>query len=168
MAVSSASVDTNTLLTVGVFVTRYRPTAVNALLTMHRFAAPTLSAIANDDPALEAWMADVFGGSRTASAGAAALRVAGPLVPGAGFPGDGVDGLMRASGFQSHDGRIFARLVERGGVLVAVTSDARAADALSVMHAYGGGNAAIAPGRDGSSPAAGQIFRCPDQQGQPQ
>ena len=144
MAVSSAPVDTNTLLTVGVFADLATArTAVNALLTTHRFAASTMSAVANDDPALEAWMAEVFGGSRTASAGTAALRVAGPLVPGTGFPGDGVDGLMRASGFQSHDGRIFARLVERGGVLVAVTSDARAADALSVMHAYGGGNAAI-------------------------
>jgi hypothetical protein len=46
-------------------------------------------------------------------------------------------------GFQPHDGRIFETLTDRGGVLVAITSDARAADALQIMHSYGGGNAAI-------------------------
>jgi hypothetical protein len=47
------------------------------------------------------------------------------------------------AGFQRHDGYIFQALVERGGVLVAVDSVARAADALARLHAYGGGNAAI-------------------------
>jgi hypothetical protein len=42
-----------------------------------------------------------------------------------------------------HDGQIFETLVERGGVLVAVLSEPRAADALARLHAYGGGNAAI-------------------------
>ncbi len=46
-------------------------------------------------------------------------------------------------GFQPHDGRIFETLTERGGVLVAVRSEPRAADALSTLHCYGGGNAAI-------------------------
>jgi hypothetical protein len=46
-------------------------------------------------------------------------------------------------GFQAHDGRIFETLTERGGVLVAVRSEPRAADALSTLHCYGGGNAAI-------------------------
>lgn len=51
-------------------------------------------------------------------------------------------GLKRV-GFQPHDGRIFETLTDRGGVLVAVRSEPRASDALSTLHCYGGGNAAI-------------------------
>ena len=47
------------------------------------------------------------------------------------------------AGFQAHDGQIFEALVSRGGVLVAVESVPRAADALARLHAFGGGNAAI-------------------------
>ena len=50
---------------------------------------------------------------------------------------------MRRVGFQSHDGRIFEALAARGGVLVAIHSEPRAADALALLHSYGGGNAAI-------------------------
>jgi hypothetical protein len=56
---------------------------------------------------------------------------------------DGLAAACRAAGFQPHDGHIYERLVERGGVLVAVDSVARAADALARLHAYGGGNAAL-------------------------
>ena len=38
---------------------------------------------------------------------------------------------------------IFDALTARGGVLVAIHSEPRAADALAVLHSYGGGNAAI-------------------------
>lgn len=55
----------------------------------------------------------------------------------------GLTGTMRRVGFQAHDGRIFDVLTARGGVLVAVHSEPRAADALAVLHSYGGGNAAI-------------------------
>jgi hypothetical protein len=55
----------------------------------------------------------------------------------------GLSGSMRRVGFQPHDGRIFETLTARGGVLVAVHSEPRAADALAVLHSYGGGNAAI-------------------------
>lgn len=55
----------------------------------------------------------------------------------------GFAGTMRRIGFQPHDARIFEALTARGGVLVAVHSEPRAADALAVMHAFGGGNAAI-------------------------
>ncbi|MEO2196432.1 MAG: hypothetical protein ABGY72_10120 [bacterium] len=55
----------------------------------------------------------------------------------------GVSATMRRAGFQTHDGFIFETLTARGGVLVAVHSEPRAADALAVMFAYGGGNAAI-------------------------
>jgi hypothetical protein len=55
----------------------------------------------------------------------------------------GLAGTMRRVGFQSHDGRIFEALTARGGVLVGIRGEPRAADALAIMHSYGGGNAAI-------------------------
>lgn len=55
----------------------------------------------------------------------------------------GIAGTMRRVGFQMHDGRIFHVLTGRGGVMVGVHSEPRAADALAVLHSYGGGNAAI-------------------------
>lgn len=55
----------------------------------------------------------------------------------------GVAATIRRAGFQAHDGFIFQTLTERGGVLVAVESQSRAADALALFHSYGGGNAAI-------------------------
>jgi hypothetical protein len=55
----------------------------------------------------------------------------------------GLAGTMRRVGFQAHDCRIFEALVARGGILVAVHSEPRAADALAVLFSYGGGNAAI-------------------------
>ena len=55
----------------------------------------------------------------------------------------GLASTLLKAGFQTHDGRIFEMLVEKGGVLVAVRNEPRAADALSVFHNYGGGNAAI-------------------------
>jgi hypothetical protein len=59
------------------------------------------------------------------------------------LPKLGFAATMRRVGFQPHDGRIFETLIGRGGVLVAIKSDPRAADALAIMHSYGGGNAAI-------------------------
>ena len=55
----------------------------------------------------------------------------------------GVAATIRRVGFQAHDGFIYQTLAERGGVLVAVDSEPRAADALALFHSYGGGNAAI-------------------------
>jgi hypothetical protein len=55
----------------------------------------------------------------------------------------GLPGTMRRVGFQAHDARIFDALAGRGGVLVAIHSEPRAADALAILHSYGGGNAAI-------------------------
>ena len=55
----------------------------------------------------------------------------------------GLAGTMRRVGFQSHDARIFEVLTDRGGVLVGIRGEPRAADALAIMHSYGGGNAAI-------------------------
>lgn len=61
----------------------------------------------------------------------------------AGLKTSGLGATMRRAGFQAHDGLIYETLVGRGGVLVAVRSEPRAADALARLHAYGGGNAAI-------------------------
>jgi hypothetical protein len=76
------------------------------------------------------------------------VLAAGPMV--AALEGTGHDlarvGLAQALkrvGFQMHDGQIFEKLAGRGGVLVAVRSEPRAADALATLHSYGGGNAAI-------------------------
>jgi hypothetical protein len=55
----------------------------------------------------------------------------------------GLSGTMRRVGFQPHDGRIFDALTTRGGILVAIESEPRAADALALLFSYGGGNAAI-------------------------
>ena len=60
-----------------------------------------------------------------------------------GLVESGVAATMRRAGFQAHDGFIFETLLSRGGVLVAVESESRAADALALFHSYGGGNAAI-------------------------
>jgi hypothetical protein len=55
----------------------------------------------------------------------------------------GLAATMGRVGFQPHDARIFEVLTGRGGVLVAVRNEPRAADALAILHSYGGGNAAI-------------------------
>ena len=58
-------------------------------------------------------------------------------------PLERLTGTMRRVGFQAHDGRIFETLAARGGILVAIRGEPRAADALAILHSYGGGNAAI-------------------------
>src|SRR6185295_15137807 len=72
----------------------------------------------------------------------------GPLVealqgPSRDFTKLGLSGTMNRVGFQAHDARIFEALAGRGGILVAIRGEPRAADALAILHSYGGGNAAI-------------------------
>ena len=55
----------------------------------------------------------------------------------------GIAATISRAGFQAHDGVIFETLTARGGILVAIESESLAADALTVLHSYGGGNAAI-------------------------
>jgi len=80
-------------------------------------------------------------------AGIGSVVARGPLVQTLGGPQElhklGLAGTMRRVGFQAHDGRIFDALTSKGGVLVAIKSEPRAADALAILHSYGGGNAAI-------------------------
>jgi len=110
----------------------------------------SLSIIAKDSPEVGALIDGTIGGPvERLTLGAVGTVIAkGPLVSALqGSAGDlpklGVAGTMRRVGFQAHDGRIFEALVARGGVLVAIHSEPRAADALAVLHSYGAGNAAI-------------------------
>jgi hypothetical protein len=109
-----------------------------------------LSIVGKETPEISALIDATIGGpAERLSIGAIGAVVAkGPIVaalqgPARDLPKLGVAGTMRRVGFQAHDGRIFEALVARGGVLVAIHSEPRAADALAVLHSYGAGNAAI-------------------------
>ena len=119
-------------------------------LEKHGFPAESLTVIGQDSPELRALIEKHLRGVAEAMTidgiGAAAGR--GPLL--SDLNGDGKDlatagirGTIARAGFQKHDGQIYERLTARGGVLVAVHNEPRAADALATLHAYGGGNAAI-------------------------
>jgi len=114
------------------------------------FPAEGLTVIAKDTPAAAALVEKTFGsaGDRSELGAIGTVVAHGPLVAALqGSDGDlprlGLAGTMRRVGFQAHDGRIFETLTGRGGVLVAICSEPRAADALALFHSYGGGNAAI-------------------------
>ena len=119
-------------------------------LKRHGFSADSLSVVAKhtSDVAalvkrlLEAEVAPVeIHGLGTAVANGALV---GTLQGSDGGLGKtGVAATIRRAGFQAHDGFIFETLTARGGILVAIESEPRAADALALLHAYGGGNAAI-------------------------
>jgi len=114
------------------------------------FARESLTILAKESPEAGKLIENTVGSAaerlEPANIGAAIGR--GPLVDALqGRERDlgkiGLAGAMRRVGFQPHDGRIFETLVGRGGVLVAIRSEPRAADALAILHSYGGGNAAI-------------------------
>ncbi len=112
-------------------------------------AAEALSIFGKASPELSAFIERTLGAPETLDVhdlGPAVAR--GALVAALqgtdqGLSKVGIAGTMRRVGFQPHDGRIFHVLTGRGGVLVAIHSEPRAADALAVLHSYGGGNAAI-------------------------
>jgi hypothetical protein len=135
--------------TVGVFQDIAWATRGLDALGRHNFPVETLSIIAKATPETEALVKTTCGAADhmdIKNLGAAVLR--GPLV--AALQGSardlaalGLGATMNRVGFQMHDCFIFETLTARGGVLVAVRSEVRAADALATLHAYGGGNAAI-------------------------
>jgi hypothetical protein len=136
--------------TIGVFQdATWAEKGIDALVR-HGFTPALLSLIAKPTPENDALVERVFG-RRAAHAqlrGLGEAIVHGVLVQtldaGEGELSKlGLAATMHRAGFQEHDGLIFERLVERGGILVGVSGDARAADALATLHAYGGGNAAI-------------------------
>jgi hypothetical protein len=118
-------------------------------LRRHNFPAEALSIIAKATPETEALAEKALGGVDRLDIKHLGPSVAkGRLV--AALQGQardlatlGIGATMRRIGFQMHDGFIFEQLAARGGVLLAIRSEIRAADALAVLHAYGGGNAAI-------------------------
>ncbi len=138
------------LFTVGVFQdVAWAEKGLQALKAQN-FSAEAISLVAKDSPEAAALAERVFGApvGTMEIRGLGVARARGPLVAALeGADRDlsrhGIAASARRIGFQPHDGRIFETLTARGGVLVAVTSDARAADALAVLHSYGGGNAAI-------------------------
>ena len=114
------------------------------------FPAESLTVAGKDAPEVAALIEKTLGtgAERIELAETGPVLMRGPLV--AALQGDtrdlkalGIARTMRRVGFQAHDGRIFEALVGRGGVLVAIRTEPRAADALAILHSYGGGNAAI-------------------------
>jgi hypothetical protein len=135
--------------TVGVFQdTAWASRGLQALADAG-FPRESLTILAKESPET-AQLIEKFAGApdRLDLAGIGAIVARGPLVDA--LQGDARDlgqlGLartMRRVGFQAHDGRIFEALTGRGGILVSIRSEPRAADALAILHSYGGGNAAI-------------------------
>jgi hypothetical protein len=119
-------------------------------LVRHGFSAHALSLIARATPEIESLAEWLFGAApvQLDVKNLGPIVAHGPLVTALDGTGGelstlGLAATMRHAGFQQHDGVIFERLTARGGILVGVTSEARAADALATLHSYGGGNAAI-------------------------
>jgi hypothetical protein len=135
--------------TVGVFQDIEWAARGVAALKKQGLAVESLSIIGKASPELKAFIERELGTPvdlELRDLGAAVAR--GPIVAvlqggDQGLSKLGLSGTMRRVGFQQHDGRIFDTLTARGGVLVAIHSEPRAADALAVLHSYGGGNAAI-------------------------
>ena len=114
------------------------------------FTPGTLSAIATPAPDVALLFSDILiQAPRTiVLRDVGDVSAAGPLLrvlegDDEGLSRRGLTATIRRAGFQPHDGQIFQRLLARGGVLVSVVSEPRAADALARLHSYGGGNAAI-------------------------
>jgi hypothetical protein len=144
-------IDTQTgLFTVAVFQDVAWAAKALEALKQAGFALEGTTILAKASEGAGALVEKTFGrsGDRIELGAIGAAVAHGPLVAALqGTVGDlttiGLAGAMRRVGFQAHDGRIFETLVGRGGVLVAVRSEPRAADALALFHSYGGGNAAI-------------------------
>lgn len=113
------------------------------------FPPEALSLLAKETPDTAGLLQKVFG--RTANKldvlGIGSSVSGGSLLEAIGaepeLSKNGLANALKRVGFQAHDGRIYETLASRGGVLVAVRSEPRAADALSTLHCYGGANAAI-------------------------
>jgi len=114
------------------------------------FVAESLSIIAKDSPDVSALVQAALGdaGQTMDVRGLGSVRARGPVVEALqggeqSLATKGIAASIRFVGFQKHDGFIYETLASRGGILVAIRSEPRAADALALLMAYGGGNAAI-------------------------
>jgi hypothetical protein len=138
------------LFTVGVFQdAKWAAKGLDAL-KQAGFPPDALTLIVKDTPEAAQFVESTLGGGAerldlvNVGAVIAKGRLVGALQGSARDLGRlGISGTMRRVGFQPHDGRIFESLLARGGVLVAIRSEPRAADALAILHSHGGGNAAI-------------------------
>jgi hypothetical protein len=134
---------------VGVFQdTDWAERGIDALT--RKFPSESVSLLAKQTPDVVALVEKTLGvqGNVVEVKGLGALTALGPLLDtlqgdDEGLGRTGVAATMRRAGFQTHDGFIFETLTARGGVLVAIEGEPRVADALALLHAYGGGNAAI-------------------------
>lgn len=119
-------------------------------LRKRSFPNEALSLIAKETPEASGLAERFFGGApaRMDLPGVGAAIATGSLIDALDGPARdlarvGVAAAFKRVGFQTHDGQIFEALTGRGGVLVAIRGEARAADALAVLHSAGGANAAI-------------------------
>jgi hypothetical protein len=144
-----AEVDTGRY-TIGVFKDVTSADRGIEALKRQGFPADALTVLAKEGPDTTGLLQRVFGrtpdrielpGIGTTIGFGSLFALVGP--GGGEAAGPGLASSLTRVGFQTHDGRIFETLTGRGGILVAVRSEPRAADALSTLHCYGGGNAAI-------------------------
>ena len=119
-------------------------------LKQRGFPGEAVSVLAKETPDNVALLERVFGGTpaRLELPRLGSVVATGALVSALdGATRDlarvGLAASLKRVGFQTHDGQIFETLADKGGVLVAVQGESKAADALAVLHSFGGGNAAI-------------------------
>jgi hypothetical protein len=136
--------------TVGVFQdAEWARRGVDALLA-DGFVPESLTILAKDTPEAAALIESALGApaERVELKSLGTVLARGPLVRAlqgtdAGLTTSGLGATIIRAGFLAHDGYIYETLTGRGGVLVAIRNEPRAADALAKLHSYGGGNAAI-------------------------
>jgi hypothetical protein len=139
-----------TTFTVGVFQDVDWARRGVAALVEDGFDAASLTLIAKDTPEAATLIIHHLGAepNRLELKALGASVGSGPLIAAlegddSGLRSRGLAAVIGRAGFQAHDGFIFETLVGRGGVLIGVSSEPRAADALAKLHAYGAGNAGI-------------------------
>ena len=136
--------------TIGVFQdAAWARRGVDALLS-GGFVSESLTILAKESPSVVDLIETSLGRrpDRVEAKSIGLVVACGPLVrvlqgEDSGLTSSGLGSTIGRAGFQRHDGHIFEVLTGRGGVLVAVRNEPRAAEALAKLHAYGGGNAAI-------------------------
>ena len=136
--------------TVGVFQdVTWAERGLEALIR-HRFPSEALTILAKDTTEASDLIKKMLGddGECVEVKGVGNVVARGPLVDllqgeESDLATSGLSATMGRVGYQSHDAFIFETLTARGGVLVAIHDEPRAAEALSILHCYGGGYAAI-------------------------
>jgi len=147
---ASTTVTDPARFTIGIFQdVEWARRGIDALLS-DGFVAESLTILAKDSPGVSDLIQSALGvpPERVELKSLGQVLASGPLLGALqgdddGLAGEGLGATIGRAGFQRHDGYIFETLTGRGGVLVGIRNEPRAADALAKLHAYGGGNAAI-------------------------